>query len=87
MKAVAFIRRNLQKTLEEWLKHFPVIAILGPRQVGKTTLVKQLQPFLTNGFIYLDLELTSDAEKLKEPEFFLKQFENKTVIIDEIQRD
>ncbi len=87
MNAGALIRRNLQKTLENWLNHFPVIAILGPRQVGKTTLVKQLQPLLTKGFIYLDLELTSDAEKLKDPEFFLKQFENKTVIIDEIQRN
>jgi uncharacterized protein len=81
------IFRNLQEHIRNWILHFPAIGIVGPRQVGKTTLVKQIQPFLTKGFVYLDLELSSDTEKLDQPEFFLKQFENKTIIIDEIQRN
>ena len=67
------------------LEHFPVAAILGPRQCGKTTLAKQL----LDGYgksIYLDLELESDRRKLDEPEFYLKQNEDRLVCLDEIQR-
>ncbi len=65
---------------------FPAIGIVGPRQVGKTFLVKQISNQLPKDNIYLDLELESDLNKVKDPQFFLQQNVDKTVIIDEIQR-
>lgn len=82
------IKRNLEKQIFDSLKHFPVVAILGPRQVGKTTLAKEIKKKVSKKVIYLDLELTSDLNKLNEPELFLGQFDFSThmIIIDEIQR-
>ena len=65
---------------------FPAIGIVGPRQVGKTTLVKEFQKIVEMDSIYLDLELISDLDKLKEPQIFLSQHASKCVISDEIQR-
>ena len=63
---------------------FPATGILGPRQVGKTTLAKQLAQM--GDFLYLDLERQTDREKLSiDPSFFLSQFSEKCVILDEIQ--
>ena len=76
-------KRKMLSSIKESLKHFPVTAILGPRQCGKTTLAKTL---INANTIYLDLELTSDIYKLHEPEYYLKQHQDKLVIIDEIQK-
>ncbi len=62
------------------------MAIIGPRQVGKTTLVKQIQKKINVESIYLDLELTSDFNKLLDAETFLTHNLSKTIIIDEVQR-
>ena len=61
---------------------FPVVAILGARQCGKTTLSKSLRP----DWLYIDLENPSDFQRvMNDPEFFLQQ--NTThVIIDEAQK-
>jgi len=67
------------------LRHFPAIGITGPRQVGKTTLAKQIISFIDHSVIYLDLELNSDYQKLQNPEFYLLQHSDKCIIIDEIQ--
>lgn len=67
------------------LQGFPAVAIIGPRQVGKTTLAKMIRENFGHS-IYLDLELQRDFEKLDDAETFLKQFENRMIIIDEIQR-
>ncbi len=80
------IARNIQSELMDFLDDFPVVAILGPRQVGKTTLAFSIQEQLEKPCLYLDLELDSDRAKLKEPELFLKRFENELVVLDEIQR-
>lgn len=80
------VERYITKKLLEQLNHFPVVGILGPRQVGKTTLAKQIIPRLPTPPVYLDLELPSDLAKLQEPELYLAQHEDKCVIIDEIQR-
>ncbi|WP_244652037.1 MULTISPECIES: ATP-binding protein [unclassified Lentimonas] len=61
-----------------------MVALLGSRQVGKTTLAKQLQ--LGKHCHYLDLERPSDLAKLSDPELYLSGFENQLVILDEIQR-
>ena len=57
--------------LKELLTIFPAVAILGPRQVGKTTLAFALTKSLTNKPIYLDLEKPSDKAKLQDAEHYL----------------
>jgi len=80
------IRRNLQETLATSLVNFPVVGLLGSRQVGKTTLAQSIRDSLHPDAVYLDLELPSDCNKLQDPELYLGQYENRLVIIDEIQR-
>jgi len=81
------IPRKLSQTIYSSLQHFPAVGIIGSRQVGKTTLAKQLnQKSVGKSIVYLDLELPSDLNKLREPELYLKQHQNELVVIDEIQR-
>lgn len=75
--------RHILPPLQEYLSIFPAVGLLGPRQVGKTTLVKNLK--LEKESLYLDLEKASDRAKLVDPELFLKAHADKTVILDEIQ--
>jgi len=79
------IERNLTGRLFDFLDHFPVIGIVGPRQVGKTTLIKENLHQFKKEAIYLDLESPEDYNKLSDPELFLSNLAGKTVIIDEIQ--
>ncbi len=62
------------------------MALLGPRQVGKTTLALSVAEEIGEGALYLDLELPSDRAKLAEPELYLSQHEERLVILDEIHR-
>ncbi len=80
------IKRDIQAKVRELLQQFPAVAILGPRQVGKTTLAWALAEELGEQALYLDLELPSDRAKLAEPELYLKQHESRLVILDEIHR-
>ncbi|MCG2712732.1 MAG: ATP-binding protein [Candidatus Omnitrophica bacterium] len=80
------IKREIQNTVIKSLKNFPVVGILGPRQVGKTTLAREIQKKYKSKAVYLDLELPSDINKLQEPELYLNQYADSLVIIDEIQR-
>lgn len=80
------IKRNIIHKIEKSLKTVPVIGLLGPRQVGKTTLAKKIQKNSRKKVVYLDLELPSDLNKLADPELYLKRYENDLVVIDEIQR-
>ena len=69
------------------VKNFACVGIVGARQVGKTTLVKQLGALIDKPTVYFDLENLDDYQKFEEnPVWFLEQYENHTVIIDEIQR-
>jgi len=76
-------RHKLQLILER-LNQFPAVALLGPRQVGKTTLAQIVGKQCDS--IYLDLEKYSDKMLLSDAELFLAAHENKLVIIDEIHR-
>lgn len=81
-----FLSRYIEDELLQMVNDRPVVAIIGPRQVGKTTLVKNIVSKLPKQSIYLDLELPSDLFKLSNAELFLKDFDDKTIIIDEVQR-
>ncbi|HNS18334.1 MAG TPA: ATP-binding protein [Bacteroidales bacterium] len=80
------ITRSAEKDILELANYFPCIAIVGPRQVGKTTLIKMIREKLDKPSIYLDLETISDYSKLADPETYLREQQDKTVIIDEVQR-
>lgn len=80
------IPRFLYGNLLKSLARSPAVAILGPRQVGKTTLAKQIVLPLHRDTIYIDLERPSDQRKLEDPELFFRQQVGKLVIVDEIQR-
>ena len=78
------INRRLKPQLISLLDDYPAVALLGPRQVGKTTLAHEVAKNIDS--IYLDLESPADRAKLSEPELYLADHENKLVILDEIQR-
>jgi predicted AAA+ superfamily ATPase len=78
-------KRKYNQLIEKYLSHFPVVGIIGPRQVGKTTFVKEFLKNYRGRSIYLDLELNSDIIKLQDPEIFLKEHIDKLVVIDEVQ--
>lgn len=78
------IERHIQHLLLDALAHFPAVALLGPRQVGKTTLAKSLD--LAAATLYLDLESPEDLAKLRDPLSYLEKHIDKLVILDEIQR-
>lgn len=81
------ISRKLENSVKIGLRQFPVCAILGSRQVGKTTLAKQVADALfPDNHVHLDLENPSDLNRLSEPQFYLERQRGKLVIIDEIQR-
>ena len=81
-----YIQRTIEEKLLLLLSHFPSVAVLGPRQVGKTTLVNEIRKKLDRESIYLDLENPADLGALDHPVEFLNSIAHKTVIIDEIQR-
>jgi predicted AAA+ superfamily ATPase len=68
------------------LTEFPAVAILGPRQVGKTTLALDLADELAPDAAYLDLELPSDLARLVDPEAYFDTTQGQLVILDEVQR-
>jgi predicted AAA+ superfamily ATPase len=78
------IKRRIQRHLQEQLDQFPAVALLGPRQAGKTTLAFELAK--TRQSIYLDLESDTDRNKLSEPELYLSSHQDKLVILDEVHR-
>jgi len=78
------IIRHLTPRLIEALDTAPAVALLGPRQVGKTTLALEIGE--TYPSIYLDLETASDRAKLTDAESYLETHEDKLVILDEVHR-
>lgn len=77
------VERRALKTLKGLLDRFPAVVLLGPRQIGKTTLAKAIAS--DAGGLYLDLESQRDLRKLSDPEDYLSQREDQLVILDEIQ--
>jgi len=67
------------------MRQYPAVAILGARQVGKTTLAKQIAASQKRPFLYLDLENPLDVRRLEDPFTFLSANKDKCIIIDEVQ--
>jgi predicted AAA+ superfamily ATPase len=78
------IRRHVQSELLEAIEANPAVALLGPRQVGKTTLAHEIGE--TRPSIYLDLESSADRARLTDPEAYLSAHEDELVILDEVHR-
>jgi uncharacterized protein len=70
----------------ERLSFFPAVALLGPRQCGKTTLARTLVDTDPANAVYLDLERTEDLALLSDASLFLRTQRGKLVVIDEVQR-
>jgi len=78
--------RQISALANERLRLYPAVAILGPRQVGKTTLVKEFRKANPDQVLYFDLENYADREAfLADRFFFLQSKADKTIILDEIQ--
>ena len=78
------IERWITSKLDQTLMRVPAVALLGARQVGKTTLAQTIAQERES--IYLDLESPADLVKLSDPASFLSRHNNKLIILDEIQR-
>lgn len=80
------IKRKLSNRILKLLGHFPAVAIIGPRQVGKTTLAKLLQEQISKKSTYLDLERAEDLIKLENPSLYLENRSEECIVLDEIQK-
>lgn len=79
------IERRLLTKLTRALTESPAVALLGPRQAGKTTLAKIIAAQYP-GSMYLDLERPSELAKMTDPELFLSRYADRLIVLDEIQR-
>ena len=79
------IRRWVTPKIEQALNDQAAVAIIGPRQAGKTTLARSIADSWPSA-LYLDLESREDRDKLTDPTLFLRQFETSLVVLDEIHR-
>ncbi|MEJ6582000.1 MAG: ATP-binding protein [Akkermansiaceae bacterium] len=70
--------------MKRLLENFPAVVLIGPRQVGKTTLAHTIED--EEAGLYLDLESNRDLRRLSDPEDYLARHEDELVILDEIQR-
>lgn len=77
-------KRELAQKIIDKLTKNPAVAILGPRQIGKTTLALEIAKKQPS--VYLDLENQKDLQKLKDPNHYLGLHADKLVILDEVQR-
>jgi hypothetical protein len=78
------VGRRLLTVVIDALARQAAVALVGPRQVGKTTLAHEVAHARPS--LYLDLESREDRDKLAEPALFLRNFESRLVILDEVHR-
>ncbi len=81
---LAMLKRWITDKLERSMQYAPAVALMGPRQVGKTTLAQMVAE--SRSSLYLDLENPEDLLKLSDSSAFLSLHADKLVIVDEIQR-
>ena len=80
------IPRAVEAQVRSRLRHMPAVALLGPRQVGKTTLARAIASELGAGALYLDLERPADRRKLEDADAYLRAAGRRLCVIDEVQR-
>lgn len=83
------ITRFAEQAVVEYMEIFPATGLIGPRQVGKTTLARQIERNVKasgKNALYLDMEFPEDEAKLREAVLFLDPLRESLVIIDEVQR-
>lgn len=78
------IKRHVKDRITEALASNPSVALMGPRQVGKTTLALEIADKVPS--VYLDLENRADLQKARDIEAFHKENSDKLIILDEVQR-
>jgi hypothetical protein len=78
------IGRRILPMVQDALGRQAAVALIGPRQAGKTTLAHEIGEATPS--LYLDLEVREDREKLVDPALFLRKYESHLVILDEIHR-
>ena len=78
-----YIRRSLESVVGSVTQEYPVVLLTGPRQVGKTTMLKKLMEGTERGYVSLD-DLTERALAKNDPELFL-QLHKPPLLIDEVQ--
>lgn len=79
------IPRRIETTVQQRLSNTAAVVLLGPRQVGKTTLARKIAANCPNA-IYLDLERPTDRLRLEDADAYLRQNHGRLVVIDEIHR-
>lgn len=81
------IAKNIESQVRERLTSVvPAVVLLGPRQVGKTTLARKIAADWPSGAVYLDMERPADRRRLDDADAYLRAQSGKLVVIDEIQR-
>jgi uncharacterized protein len=79
--------RHIQSiVLQRLTQSAPAVVLLGPRQVGKTTLARQVAAQWPSGSVYLDMERPADRLRLDDADAYLRAQSGKLVVIDEIHR-
>lgn len=81
------IKRKLKDELIDLLTEFPAVALLGPRQVGKTTLAKELSESEAGDSLYFDLENDEDRARMQNAAFIFDQYQANRIVLDEVQRE
>jgi len=77
------IERKHRQSIEDALERQAGVVLLGPRQVGKTTLAQEIAE--TRDAVYLDMERSTDRRILEEPDLYLDEQMGRLVVIDEVQ--
>jgi len=80
------ITRQAETIVRQKLHQTPAVLLLGPRQVGKTTLARAIASDWPGGAVYLDLERPADRLRLEDADTYLRTQQGKLVIMDEIHR-
>lgn len=80
------IARSSEGEILELLANFPAVALVGPRQSGKTTLARAMAESTEDEWLHLDLERPSDLNKLEHAEYFFSANRHRRIALDEVQR-